>query len=130
MQTNPSKNHLFTPIERLALFIHNLPQQDKAKLVTLVPELQTIEPEPIQISQEQSELMAFFEQLSDSSMPSLPDNELFIQGLSFSEFFKLSEDNQATIWQDTHPTIDISKRIFKDISPPNNRYTLPESDHR
>jgi len=119
MQTNPSKNQVFTPIERLALFIRNLPKQDKAKLLTLVPELQTIEPEPVSISPEQTELMAFFRQFSDPSMPPLPDNEQFINGLTFSEFFKLPEKNQAANWEKAHTAIDITEDIIEQDVKPN-----------
>lgn len=53
-------------------------------------------------SQEQAELRAFFEQFAEPDLPPLPDDEIFICNMTFREFFNLSEEEQAFIWQEAH----------------------------
>lgn len=91
------------PIEQLAHFIRNLDQSDKKRLVRLVPELKSIaDEEEGVISAEQRDLIAYFDALTPHAAPSLPDDAIFIEGLTFAQFFALPEAEQATVWDTAH----------------------------
>ncbi|MEZ4706898.1 MAG: hypothetical protein R3A44_06830 [Caldilineaceae bacterium] len=118
MQLQSSKNRSIFHMELLARFIRNLSYREKVRLVTLVPELRTIESEPEQISNEQAALMDFFDAIVPDNLPSLPDNGIFINDLSFADFFSLPEREQALIWAQAHTIAESElENIEKDAKP-------------
>jgi len=98
-----------TIIQQLAHFIRNLNYRDKAQLVELVPELHLAPSEATPISAKQSKLMSFFDVFADDSAEPLPDDAVFIQGLTFAKFFALPEKEQSRLWNAAH--VDAEKKI-------------------
>ena len=95
---------LSVPIEQLARLIRSLDRQQKARLLQLVPELQTIRPEEADIPPEQRELMAYFDRKKKGLPKHRPmrDDDPFVGGLTVAEFFALPEEEQARIWNEAH----------------------------
>lgn len=100
---------LSIPVEKVARLIQTFDRQQKALLVQLVPELQTIRPEEANISAEQAELMAYFQdKLKDLSGEQHPlhDDDLFVSNLTVAEFFALPEAEQVRLWHEAHQTAE------------------------
>jgi len=98
-----------TLVQQLARFIRNLNYRDKAQLVELVPELQLSSPDITPISAKQSKLMNFFNAFADDDAEPLPDNAIFVQGLTFAKFFALPENEQSKLWNAAH--VDMEKNL-------------------
>jgi hypothetical protein len=102
-QTQPSS--LSVPVEKVARLIQTFDRQQKALLIQPVPELRTIRPEEANISAEQAELMAYFQNkmkdLSEEQRP-MQDDDLFVSDLTVAEFFTLPETEQARLWHEAH----------------------------
>jgi hypothetical protein len=92
------------PVEQVARLVHSFDRRQKARLLQLVPELQTIRPEEAGISPEQAELMAYFDRKLDALPERRPmqDDDPFVGGLTVAEFFALPEDQQVHIWDQAH----------------------------
>ncbi len=92
------------PVEQVARLVHSFDRQQKVRLLQLVPELQTIRPEEIGISPEQTELMAYLNRKLDTLPERRPmqDNDPFLGGLTVAEFFALPENQQARVWDQAH----------------------------
>ncbi|MEJ5309327.1 MAG: hypothetical protein WHX52_06115 [Anaerolineae bacterium] len=92
------------PLEQLARLIRRLDRRQKAALIRLVPELQTIRPDELVLPAGQNDLLAYFE----AKMAALPearplrDNDIFLGGLTVAEFFAAPEAEQARIWDTAH----------------------------
>ena len=92
------------PLEKLARLIRRLDRRQKAVLLQLVPELQTIRPDEVALPAGQSDLLAYF----DAKVAALPeahpwrDSEPFLGGLTVAEFFAAPEAEQARIWDAAH----------------------------
>jgi hypothetical protein len=101
MTSNSSPTNYSIPVRQIARLVQSLNRRQKARLLQLVPELQTIQPEEAGISAEQESLIAYFE----SKYPELNEpeplqgDELFFGDLTVAEFFALPEEEQAHIWQ-------------------------------
>ncbi len=69
-----------------------------------MPELQTIRPEEIGISPEQTKLMAYLNRKLDALPERSPmqDDDPFLGGLTVAEFFALPENQQARVWDQAH----------------------------
>lgn len=97
------------PIEKVARLIQTFNRQEKARLLQLVPDLQTIRPDEADIPAEQVELMAYFqdkiEALPAEAEPWL-DEEVFLENLTMSEFFALPEAEQDRLWQAAHQAVE------------------------
>jgi hypothetical protein len=105
---SPLKNEqhpgLSVPIEHVARLIKTFNRQQKAQLLKLVPELQTVRHEEADIPAEQVELMHYF-QGKIEALPEqnpLQDHDLFLGELTVAEFFALPESEQARLWQEAH----------------------------
>ncbi|MBN2389158.1 MAG: hypothetical protein JXR84_00455 [Anaerolineae bacterium] len=92
------------PLEQLARLIRRLDRRQKATLLQLVPELQTIRPEEAEISAGQNELLAYFDVkiAALSEARPLRDSDPFLGGLTVAEFFAAPEAEQARIWDTAH----------------------------
>ncbi|MFQ5858290.1 MAG: hypothetical protein ACE5LU_22020 [Anaerolineae bacterium] len=92
------------PVEQVARLIHRFDRRQKARLLQLVPELQTIRAEEADIPAEQAELMAYFRRKLEALPERRPmqDDDPFVGGLTVAEFFALSEEEQARIWDEAH----------------------------
>lgn len=95
---------LSIPVEQVARLIHSFDRQQKARLLQLVPELQTIRPEEAGIPAGQEELLTYFDRKLDTLPECSPmqDDDPFLAGLTVSEFFALPEAEQARIWDQAH----------------------------
>jgi len=95
---------LSVPLEQVARLIHGLDRRQKARLLQLVPELQTIRPEEADIPAEQEDLLAYFDRKLDALPKRHPmqDDDPFLGGLTVAEFFALPEPKQARIWDEVH----------------------------
>jgi hypothetical protein len=95
---------LVAPIEKVARLIRSFNRQEKAMLLQLVPELQTIHPDEAGISPEQAALMAYFDQKMKTLPADLPpvENDIFLDDLTVAEFFALPETEQDRLWQEAH----------------------------
>ena len=106
MAVNPKKYQaeLAAPIEKVARLIRSFNRQEKAMLLQLVPELQTIRPDEATISPEQAALMAYFDQKMKALPAELPpvENDIFLDNLTVAEFFALPETEQERLWQEAH----------------------------
>ena len=101
---------LFPSVEKMAQQIQSLTRQQKARLLQLVPDLQTIQPEEAEIPDEQLELIAYF----DCEMETLPgrhmqDDDIFIAGLTITEFSVLPEREKARLWKEEH--LDVEQEL-------------------
>lgn len=92
------------PVVQVARLIHRFDRRQKAHLLQLVPELQTIRPEEADIPAEQAELMAYFRRKMEALPERRPmrDDDPFLGGLTVAEFFALPEAEQARIWDEAH----------------------------
>ena len=92
------------PLEQLARLIRRLDRRQKATLLQLVPELQTIRPDELAVTAGQNDLLTYFDAkiaaLSDARP--LRDNDLYLGGLTVAEFFAAPEAEQARIWDAAH----------------------------
>lgn len=92
------------PLEQLARLIRRLDRRQKAALIRLVPELQTIRPDELVLPTGQNDLLAYF----DAKIAALPearplhDSDPFLGGLTVAEFFAAPEAEQARIWDTAH----------------------------
>lgn len=104
MSQTLAKERDFTSIEQLARLIRQLNRREKVQLLQLVPELQIIQLEEAQISEEQAEVMAYFESKLDALPGRRPmrEEDPFVAGLTVGEFFALSEAEQDHIWATAH----------------------------
>lgn len=92
-----------TSIEQIARFIRGLDKREKKRLVQLVPELMTFQLQSDQtVSSEQSAILDFFDGFTESDSVSLPEDELFVEGLTFAEFFALPDEEQTVVWRNAH----------------------------
>ncbi len=101
------KEHSSRPsvsIEQVARLIRSFSRAQKAQLLLLVPELQTIRPEELNIPDEQTDLIAYFQQKMDALPEQRPlqDDDLFLAELTVAEFFALPEAEQDRLWQEAH----------------------------
>ena len=92
------------PIEQMARLIKSLNRQQKIKLLQLVPELQTLQLEEVELPDEQIELVRYFQEKMEEAMPPhfMQQDDIFLAGLTVAEFFALPEAKQAAIWEETH----------------------------
>ncbi|HOU14193.1 MAG TPA: hypothetical protein PKZ84_13865 [Anaerolineae bacterium] len=92
------------PVEQLARLIRRLDRRQKAALLRLVPELQTIRPDELAIPAEQNDLLAYFDAkiATPSEVRPLRDSDPFLGGLTVAEFFAAPEAEQARIWDTAH----------------------------
>lgn len=99
---------LTVPIEKVARLIQTFNRQEKARLLQLVPDLQTIRPDEADIPAEQTALMAYFqdkiEALPEEAEPWL-DEEVFLENLTMREFFALPDAEQDRLWQAAHQSV-------------------------
>lgn len=92
------------PLEQLARLIRRLDRRQKARLLQLAPELQTIRPDEAALPAGQNDLLAYF----DAKIAALPeahpwqDGAPFLGGLTVAEFFAAPEAEQARIWDAAH----------------------------
>ena len=95
---------LLIPIEKVAQLIRSLNRQQKARLLQLVPDLQTIRPEEVDIPAEQAELISYFHAKIENLPEQRPiqDDDIFLGNLTVAEFFSLPEMEQARLWQEAH----------------------------
>jgi hypothetical protein len=95
---------LTIPVEKIARLIRTLDAQQKAILVQLVPELQSLQVDTTTAGGEQTKLLAYFEDKmsSKSGVKPLRSEDLFISGLTAAEFFALPEEEQDRIWNELH----------------------------
>ena len=102
--TKEYSNNISVPVEQVARLIHTFNRQQKAKLLQLVPELQTIRPEEADIPIDQVELMAYFQKKIDILPQQVPlqDDDPFVGGLTVAEFFALPETDQSRVWQEAY----------------------------
>lgn len=99
---------LSAPVEQVARLIRSFDRRQKARLLQLVPELQTIRPEEADIPAEQEELMAYFRRKLEALPERRPmrDDDRFLGGLTVAEFFALPEVEQARIWNEAHAEVE------------------------
>lgn len=104
MSQTELQEHDFPPVQQLARLIRRLSREEKAQLLKLVPDLQTIGADEAKITEEQTELMAYFERKLEALPERRPiqENDPFVADLTVDEFFALPEKEQARIWSDVH----------------------------
>jgi hypothetical protein len=104
MTTNSSSTSYAIPVRQIARLVQSLNRREKARLLQLVPELQTIQPEEAGISAEQESLIVYFEgkypELSEPEL--LQADALFCGDLTVAEFFALPEEEQARVWGEAY----------------------------
>lgn len=96
--------NLLEPVEQVAKQIEQFTRQQKARLLQLVPDLQTIRPDEAQVSPQQLELMAYFQKKLDALPERRPrkDDAIFIDDITTGEFFTLPESERAQLWEKAH----------------------------
>jgi hypothetical protein len=99
---------LSIPIDKIARLIQNFDRQQKAKLLQLVPELQTIRPEEADIPAEQLELLDYFQAKLEAlpELKPLQDDDIFLGEMTVAEFFNLPEAEQDRLWQEAHQSAE------------------------
>jgi hypothetical protein len=104
MTTNSSPTSYAIPVRQLARLVQSLNRREKARLLQLVPELQTIQPEEAGISAEQESLIVYFESKYPelNELEPLQGDELFCGDLTVAEFFALPEEQQARVWEEVY----------------------------
>lgn len=92
------------PVEQMARLIQRLDRREKARLIRLLPELQTIRPEEADLSAEQETLLAYFDRKRERLTGHRPlrEDDTFVGGLTVAEFFGLPERDQKRIWDQAH----------------------------
>ena len=100
-QTAPN---IFAPVEKMAQQLQSFTRQQKARLLQLVPDLRTIQPEEAEIPAEQLELMAYFQKKLDALPERRPmqDDDIFLFDVTVGEFFSLPEPKKARLWEEAH----------------------------
>ncbi|MFN8456822.1 MAG: hypothetical protein U0401_19510 [Anaerolineae bacterium] len=101
------------PIEKVARLIQTFSRQEKAKLLQLVPELQTIRPEEAEFPGEQADLMAYFQTKMGAPQSSGGAPDIFLNNLTMAEFFALSEAEQDHLWQEAHVATERTMNHFE-----------------
>lgn len=103
-----SEHNLAILVEQVARLVHRFDRRQKAHLLRLVPELQTIRPEEADISVEQEKLLAHFDRKLDALPERRPlrDDDPFVGELTVAEFFALPEGEQAQVWNQAHADIE------------------------
>jgi hypothetical protein len=96
------------PVEQVARLIQQWNQDQKARLLQLVPDLQTIKPQESAITPKQEALLDSFEPIlaEFEDLPLLPNDAPFVADLSVVEFFALSEAEQDAVWAEAHRLAD------------------------
>lgn len=96
--------NLLEPVEKVAKQIEQFTRLQKARLLQLVPDLQTIRPDEVEISPQQLELMAYFQKKLDALPERRPrqDDATFIDDITAGEFFVLPESERAQLWDKVH----------------------------
>lgn len=104
-QTAPN---IFAPVEKMAQQLQSFTRQQKARLLQLVPELRTIEPEEAVIPPEQLQLIAYFEREMNalSEGRRMQDDDMFMAGLTVAEYFALPDSEQARLWEEEHLEVE------------------------
>ncbi|MBS1253346.1 MAG: hypothetical protein MAG451_02395 [Anaerolineales bacterium] len=104
MSQTELQEHDFPPVQQLARLIRRLNREEKAQLLRLVPDLQAIVAEEGEITEEQADVMAYFERKLEALPERRPtkQDDPFVAGLTVGEFFALPEKEQARIWSDVH----------------------------
>lgn len=102
-----SAPNIFSPVETLCVALHPLQsftRQQKARLLQLVPDLRTIQPEEAVISPEQRQLMAYFQKKLDALPERHPmqDDDIFLSDVTVGEFFALPEPERSRLWEEAH----------------------------
>jgi hypothetical protein len=92
------------PVEQVARLIRRFDRRQKARLLQLVPELQTIRPEEADPQATQEALLAYFDRKLETLPERRPmqDTDPFLSGLTVAEFFALPEEKQARLWDQAH----------------------------
>ena len=91
-------------VEQVARLIRRFDRRQKARLLQLVPDLQTIRAEEAGIPAAHEALLAYF----DDKLARLPerrpmqDHDPFLSGLTVAQFFALPEGDQDRIWEQAH----------------------------
>lgn len=112
------------PLEQLARLIRRLDRRQKALLLQLVPELQTIRLDKSERFAAQSDLLAYF----GAKLAALPDaralrdDDPFLGGLTVAEFFATLEAEQARLWDAAHVE---ALQALADYEHPIHSHTLP-----
>jgi len=87
---------------KIANLVSRFTQDEMAQLLDLVPALQEVKPASAQV--EDDEIIAYFRQLamemSGGAAPSPQDEFLF--GLTYEEYFNLSEEEAAALWNEAY----------------------------
>jgi len=91
-------------VEQVARLIQRLDRREKARLIRLLPELQTIRPEEADLPAEQETLLAYFDRKRERLAGHRPlrEDDTFVGGLTVAEFFGLPEREQKRIWDQAH----------------------------
>jgi len=107
LRQNRPPTPITVPLEKIAHLIRSFSRQQKALLLQLVPELQTIHPEEAELPIEQLELLAYFEKKLNALPNKHPmqDNDIFLGKLTVLEFFSLPEAEQNRLWAEAHTAI-------------------------
>ncbi len=86
-------------VRQLAEVVRRLSPEEMRQLVALVPELERVRSS--QAIEEERQAAAYFREaaleLIEGKLPTLQDE--FIEGLSYEEYFKLPEAEQAALWE-------------------------------
>lgn len=89
-------------IEQVARLIRCFDRREKARLIQLVPDLQTIRPEEAtsRVPAIQEELMTYFDAKLERhpELGPMQDEAPFVGGLTVAAFFALSDAEQARVW--------------------------------
>lgn len=112
------------PLEQLARLIRRLDRRQKALLLQLVPELQTIRPDESDRLAAQSDVLAYFE-AKLAALPdarALRDDDLFLGGLTVAEFFAAPEAEQVRLWDAAHAE---AHQALADYEHPIHPHALP-----
>lgn len=116
--------NLSTPVEQVARLIQGFSQEQKIRLLQLVPDLQALSIKHADIPEEQTNLMAYFQ----AKMEQLPQrtplqaDDIFVGDITVAEFFTLPEEEQDRVWQDAHRqfetyTLDDERPVQADALP-------------
>ncbi|MCB0190387.1 MAG: hypothetical protein KDJ65_00435 [Anaerolineae bacterium] len=96
--------NLSSPVEQVARLIQGFSQEQKIRLLQLVPDLQALSVKNVDIPAEQIKLMAYFQTKMEQLLQRTPlqANDIFVGDLTVAEFFTLPEEAQDRAWQDAH----------------------------
>jgi hypothetical protein len=95
-------------VKQVARLIRSFNQEQLAQLVALVPQLQTVEPDKSDVSRQQEELAAYFDDQLDALAEYRPmqDDDPFIGSLTVADFFALPEREQDRLWREAHAEVE------------------------